>query len=91
MIWTKRFWTACAVYPRFFPSKRIAHNFGIMSLSAGVETQGGTSCLGKDLLGSVRSASGETGQLEERYEYDAFGKPYRGDLAGALVILENLV
>ena len=36
---------------------------------------------GTDLLGSVRSATGEYGELEDRYEYDAFGKPYLGDLA----------
>jgi RHS repeat-associated protein len=36
--------------------------------------------LGKDVLGSVRGVSNEWGQLEERYEYDAFGKPYKGDL-----------
>jgi RHS repeat-associated protein len=36
--------------------------------------------LGKDVLGSVRSRSNEDGQLEDRYEYDAFGKPYKGDL-----------
>jgi RHS repeat-associated protein len=40
--------------------------------------KGGISYLGKDLLGSVRSTSIEYGVLEERYEYDAFGKPYRG-------------
>jgi RHS repeat-associated protein len=37
--------------------------------------------LGKDLLGSVRSVTVETGTLEDRYEYDAFGTPYQGDLA----------
>jgi RHS repeat-associated protein len=34
--------------------------------------------LGKDILGSVRSTTNETGNLEDRYEYDAFGTPYRG-------------
>ncbi|MDR0638796.1 MAG: RHS repeat-associated core domain-containing protein [Spirochaetaceae bacterium] len=34
----------------------------------------------KDILGSVRGISNEYGQLEDRYEYDAFGKPYKGDL-----------
>jgi RHS repeat-associated protein len=33
-----------------------------------------------NLLGSVRSVSGDYGTLEERYEYDAFGKPHTGDL-----------
>jgi RHS repeat-associated protein len=28
----------------------------------------------------VRGISNEYGQLEDRYEYDAFGKPYKGDL-----------
>jgi RHS repeat-associated protein len=37
--------------------------------------------LGKDILGSVRSSSNEYGVLEDRYEYDAFGKPYKGDLS----------
>jgi hypothetical protein len=41
---------------------------------------GGTAYLGKDVLGSVRGISNEWGQLEEHYEYDAFGKPYKGDL-----------
>ncbi|GHT94450.1 hypothetical protein FACS1894141_1120 [Spirochaetia bacterium] len=30
-------------------------------------------------MGSVRSTTGDMGTLEERYEYDAFGKPYKGD------------
>ena len=42
--------------------------------------RGGTAYLGKDILGSVRSVTNESGQLEDRYEYDAFGKPYKGDL-----------
>ncbi|MDR2177781.1 MAG: hypothetical protein LBP20_07050 [Treponema sp.] len=29
--------------------------------------------------GSVRTVTGEYGQIEERYEYDAFGKPYQGE------------
>jgi RHS repeat-associated protein len=40
--------------------------------------------LGKDVLGSVRSATGDGGSLEDRYEYDAFGKPYAGDLDGVM-------
>jgi RHS repeat-associated protein len=43
-------------------------------------SRGGAAYLGKDVLGSVRSVSGEYGTLEDRYEYDAFGKPYKGDL-----------
>jgi RHS repeat-associated protein len=41
---------------------------------------GGTVYLGKDALGSVRGATNDYGLLEDRYEYDAFGKPYKGDL-----------
>jgi RHS repeat-associated protein len=40
--------------------------------------------LGTDILGSVRSATGEAGTLEGRYEYDAFGRPYKGDLDGGM-------
>jgi RHS repeat-associated protein len=36
--------------------------------------------LGKDIIGSVKTTTNEYGTLEERYEYDAFGKPYQGDL-----------
>jgi len=35
-------------------------------------------------MGSVRSASGDLGSIEDRYEYDAFGKPYKGDLSGGM-------
>jgi RHS repeat-associated protein len=45
---------------------------------------GGTAYLGKDVLGSVRGISNEYGQLEERYEYDAFGKPYKGDFGNGV-------
>jgi RHS repeat-associated protein len=51
-----------------------------MNMTSSAGSRGGTRYLGKDILGSVRSASGEYGTLEERYEYDAFGKPYKGDL-----------
>jgi RHS repeat-associated protein len=44
----------------------------------------GTVYLGKDVIGSVRSTTGEYGSIEERYEYDAFGEPYRGDLTGGM-------
>ena len=39
-----------------------------------------TMYLGKDVIGSVRSVTVDTGSLEDRYEYDAFGQPYKGDL-----------
>jgi RHS repeat-associated protein len=51
-----------------------------MNLTSSVGSRGGSLYLGKDILGSVRSSSGEYGTLEDRYEYDAFGKPYKGDL-----------
>ena len=47
-------------------------------------TSGGSAYFGIDLLGSVRSATDEYGSLEERYEYDAFGKPYKGDFTTGL-------
>jgi RHS repeat-associated protein len=47
---------------------------------SGTDSRGGTAYLGKDILGSVRSATNDGGSLEDRYEYDAFGKPYKGDL-----------
>jgi RHS repeat-associated protein len=40
--------------------------------------------LGKDLLGSVKTATGTYGSVEERYEYDVFGVPYRGELDGGM-------
>jgi RHS repeat-associated protein len=40
--------------------------------------------LGKDTLGSVRTATTDTGAVEDRYEYDAFGMPYSGDLSGGM-------
>jgi RHS repeat-associated protein len=50
----------------------------------GEGSSGGSVYLGKDILGSVRSASNEYGVLEDRYEYDAFGKPYAGDLENGM-------
>jgi RHS repeat-associated protein len=44
----------------------------------------GTVYLGKDVLGSVRSTTGGYGTLEDRYEYDAFGNPYLGDLESGM-------
>jgi RHS repeat-associated protein len=32
----------------------------------------------------VRTATTDTGTLEDRYEYDAFGQPYKGDLSGGM-------
>jgi RHS repeat-associated protein len=55
-----------------------------VSRSAGVNTRGGTAYLGKDVLGSVRGVSNEWGQIEERYEYDAFGKSYKGDFSNGV-------
>jgi RHS repeat-associated protein len=45
---------------------------------------GGSAYLGKDVLGSVRCISNEYGQLDGRYEYDAFGKPYKGDFTNGV-------
>jgi RHS repeat-associated protein len=47
-------------------------------------TGSGTVYLGKDLLGSVKTTTGTYGSVEERYEYDVFGVPYRGDLTGGM-------
>ena len=33
-------------------------------------------------MGSVRSVTIDTCALEDRYEYDAFGQPYKGNLEG---------
>jgi RHS repeat-associated protein len=55
-----------------------------VSRSAGADGRGGTAYLGKDVLGSVRSTTNGDGRLEGRYEYDAFGKPYKGDLASGM-------
>jgi RHS repeat-associated protein len=40
--------------------------------------------LGKDIIGSVRSVTADTGSVENRYEYDAFGHPYKGDLTSGM-------
>jgi RHS repeat-associated protein len=45
-----------------------------------LSTTRGTVYLGKDVLGSVRTTTGVSGSIEERYEYDVFGVPYTGDL-----------
>jgi RHS repeat-associated protein len=55
-----------------------------VSRSASEGSRGGPAYLGKDLLGSVKTATNEYGSLEERYEYDAFGKPYTGDLKNGM-------
>jgi RHS repeat-associated protein len=52
------------------------------AIGANLSASGGNRVyLGKDIQGSVRSRTGEVGSLEDRYEYDAFGKPYKGDLS----------
>jgi RHS repeat-associated protein len=55
-----------------------------MNRTSSEGSRGGSVYLGKDVLGSVRSTTGEYGTLEERYEYDAFGKPYKGDLENGM-------
>jgi len=47
-------------------------------------TRGGSSYFGTDLIGSTRSSTDAYGSLEDRYEYDAFGKPYSGDFSTGL-------
>jgi RHS repeat-associated protein len=49
-----------------------------VAVSSSAGSRGGTAYLGKDIQGSTRSVTGGTGQLEDRYEYDAFGTPYKG-------------
>jgi RHS repeat-associated protein len=53
-----------------------------VSYSSG--TGGKSVYLGKDVMGSVRTATGDTGAIEDRYEYDAFGQPYAGNLDGMM-------
>jgi RHS repeat-associated protein len=55
-----------------------------VAVSYGSSAGGKSVYLGKDLLGSVRSATADGGNLEDRYEYDAFGQPYAGDLEGMM-------
>jgi RHS repeat-associated protein len=45
---------------------------------------GGKVYLGKDILGSVWGVTDEYGVVKERYEYDAFGEAYEGDLRGGM-------
>jgi RHS repeat-associated protein len=55
-----------------------------LNRTASTGTCGGSVYLGKDILGSVRSSSNEYGVLEDRYEYDAFGKPYKGEFGDGM-------
>jgi RHS repeat-associated protein len=55
-----------------------------MNYAASTSTKGGAAYLGKDILGSIRSVSNSQAGLEDRYEYDAFGKPYKGDLENGM-------
>jgi RHS repeat-associated protein len=55
-----------------------------MNYAASTSTKGGAAYLGKDILGSIRSVSNSQAGLEDRYEYDAFGKPYKGDLESGM-------
>jgi uncharacterized protein (DUF1810 family) len=50
---------------------------------------GGTAYLGKDILGSVRDVTNGYGALEDRYEYDVFGKPYKDDLAQGMNLVSR--
>ena len=55
-------------------------------VAANISTNSGTRSmyLGKDLMGSVRSITLSAGTLEDRYEYDAFGQPYKGDFSDGM-------
>jgi RHS repeat-associated protein len=55
-----------------------------MNYATSSSTRGGAAYLGKDILGSIRSVSNSQAGLEDRYEYDAFGKPYKGDLENGM-------
>ncbi|MDR2313903.1 MAG: RHS repeat-associated core domain-containing protein [Spirochaetaceae bacterium] len=55
-----------------------------ISRSASGRTVGGAVYLGTDILGSVRSSANELGALEDRYEYDAFGRPHKGSLESGM-------
>jgi len=55
-----------------------------VAVSYSSSTGGRSVYLGKDILGSVKTATTDTGALEDRYEYDAFGTVYQGDLSGGM-------
>jgi RHS repeat-associated protein len=57
-----------------------------VAVSSSAGSRGGTAYLGKDILGSTRSVTGGTGQLEDRHEYDAFGTPYRGGFDSGMTL-----
>ena len=54
------------------------------AVAVGSSTGSRAMYLGKDVMGSTRSVTVDTGTLEDRYEYDAFGQPYKGDLDGTM-------
>ena len=55
-----------------------------VAVSYSSSTVSRTVYLGKDVMGSVRTATTDNVVLEDRYEYDAFGTPYSGDLSGMM-------
>jgi len=55
-----------------------------VAVSYSSSTGGRSVYLGKDILGSVKTATTDSGALEDRYEYDAFGTLYQGDLSGGM-------
>jgi hypothetical protein len=59
---------------------------GINRMAMSYSSGGGSRSmyLGTDVPGSVRSATVDTGLVEDRYEYDAFGTPYQGDFSGGM-------
>lgn len=54
------------------------------STLAGSLTRGGVSYLGDDALRSTKSSTNESGNLENLFEYDAFGLPVSGDFSTGL-------
>ena len=55
-----------------------------VAVSYSSSTASRTVYLGKDVMGSVRTATTDNAAIEDRYEYDAFGTPYCGDLGGMM-------
>jgi len=53
-------------------------------IGSGKSSHDGAAYFGTDLSGSVRSATDKYGNIEDRFEYDAFGNPYDGDFTTGL-------
>ncbi len=71
--------------PLYANGEQIAMNrSGSFGSEMSASGPGGTAYLGRDILGSMRSATDEYGRLEDLYDYDAFGTPFRGDFNSGL-------